>query len=93
MINFAELKGYLPGFDDTNPNYTIEYNILTSLGKCDLFKTCKSIKPVILINYHTLFSDKGKGLKEIINIIRKILPNFEEEKSKLNVFYTHCNEN
>ena len=79
----------VPGFDDSDLNYSTENDISTSLGICDLFKACGSIRPVVLIDCNAIKADRGKGFKEILNIIKKILPNFEEEKSKLNIFYTH----
>ena len=66
----------MPGFDDTDLNYSTENDISTSLGICDLFKTCKSIKPVVLINFNTIKADRGNGFKDLLNIIKKFLSNF-----------------
>ena len=67
----------LPGFDDSDYLHNIENDISTSLGIYSLFKSCRSVKIVVLIDCRVLDSEKGKSFKEILMLVKKLLKNFD----------------
>ena len=61
----------LPGFEDNDDQYSIEYDICTSFEIKKLIETCKSFKIVLLID-GAILQNRGQNLKEILMILQKL---------------------
>jgi len=59
-----------------------------------VLKKCKSILPVLLINYHEILDARGDGLKRSLGIVGKLLTNLDGciKKKAIKIFITKVNE-
>lgn len=64
--------------------------IAFKVAMLDAMKFVKGVKIIHLINYNVFNLSKGQNLKKEIELITKYIDNFEENKSSVLIFFTHC---
>jgi energy-coupling factor transporter ATP-binding protein EcfA2 len=73
-----------PGFGDTAG---AEVGIANAIGVLEAIKGCKSVKPVILINYLDV-GGRGEGIKKLAHLLVRMIKNIEDYLSCFNYIFT-----
>ena len=79
-----------PGFEDSRG---VEIDIANGIGITSALQGCRSVRPLLLINYHELKADRCKPLRETLRLVTRMMQNIEEHQTKINVVLTHVEEN
>ncbi|ETO03827.1 hypothetical protein RFI_33575, partial [Reticulomyxa filosa] len=77
-----------PGFEDTNGP---EYDVANGIGMIQALKSCKSIKPVILIDYTALGYRMG-CVKDLARTIVNIIPSIENHLTSFSYVFSKLPE-
>ncbi|CAF4090243.1 unnamed protein product, partial [Rotaria sordida] len=92
-VNFEDVGAYTsgsivlcdsPGFEDTGGP---EVDIANGIGIVRAIKSCKSVKPVILISYMSI-GDRYDGLKKLARILVGLIPGIADHMNAFSYFFT-----
>ena len=83
-FSFADCPGFLD-------NRGFEINVANAVNVRQTLSAADSVVVVVIINYHSLLSDRGKGVKDLFHILSGLFGNVQNVKKACQVC-RHCHQ-
>ncbi|KAG7352611.1 von Willebrand factor type A domain containing protein [Nitzschia inconspicua] len=79
-----------PGFEDTEGP---EVDVVTSVMLNQVALKSRSLRLIVMVNYHSLLDDRGGSIRSILKFIRKFASgSFKDDQKSFMFLFTHTNE-